>query len=158
LSQPELLEVGRIGRAHGLNGEVAVAFTTDQIEARTAVGVILHAGARALTITASRPQNDRWLLKFDGVNDRTAAEKLQGAVLSAEPIDDPDAIWVHDIIGTRVVEKNSGVERGTVEAVQANPAHDLLVLDSGRLVPMVFVVSSDDGVTVIDPPEGLFDF
>jgi 16S rRNA processing protein RimM len=158
LSQPELLEVGRIGRAHGLNGEVAVVFTTDQIEARTAVGVVLHAGKRPLTIEASRPQNDRWLIKFDGIYDRTAAEKLQGVVLSAEPIDDPDAIWVHDIIGTRVVEKNSGVERGIVEAVQANPAHDLLVLDSGRLVPMVFVVSSNDGVTMIDPPEGLFDF
>ena len=42
-------------------------------------------------------------------------------------------------------------------AVEANPAHDLLVLDSGALVPMVFVVEQRDGVVVIDPPDGLFD-
>jgi 16S rRNA processing protein RimM len=44
-----------------------------------------------------------------------------------------------------------------VAAVEANPAHDLLVLDDGALVPMVFVVEQRDGVVVIDPPDGLFD-
>jgi 16S rRNA processing protein RimM len=46
---------------------------------------------------------------------------------------------------------------GRVTAVEANPAHDLLVLDGGALVPMVFVVEQRDGVVVIDPPDGLFD-
>jgi len=46
---------------------------------------------------------------------------------------------------------------GRVVSVEANPAHDLLVLDGGALVPMVFVVEQRDGVVVIDPPEGLFD-
>jgi 16S rRNA processing protein RimM len=77
-------------------------------------------------------------------------------VLSAEPLEDPEALWVHDVIGTRVVEVG-GTERGRVVAVVANPAHDLLELDSGALVPVVFVQTSGDGVTVIDPPAGLFD-
>ena len=56
-----------------------------------------------------------------------------------------------------VVRDRSGTDLGRVAAVEANPAHDLLVLDSGALVPMVFVVSHEHGVVLVDPPEGLFD-
>ncbi|MFM8826326.1 MAG: ribosome maturation factor RimM, partial [Actinomycetota bacterium] len=66
------------------------------------------------------------------------------------------AVWVHDLVGSRVVTAD-GTGVGTCVAVVQNPAHDLLELDSGALVPAPFVVSCADGVTVIDPPEGLFD-
>jgi len=149
------LEVGRVQRAHGLRGDVVVALVTDRRE-RVDAGAELWAGERRLVVEAARPLQDRWLVRFAGVTDRTTAEGLAGATLTAEPLDDPDALWVHDVVGTRVVEAD-GTERGTVVAVQANPAHDLLVLDDGALVPTVFVVSCTDGVTVIDPPEGLFE-
>jgi 16S rRNA processing protein RimM len=74
----------------------------------------------------------------------------------AEPLDDPDALWVHELIGAEVVEV-SGRARGICVAVVANPAADLLELDSGALVPVVFVTGRDDGTIVIDPPEGLFE-
>ena len=77
-------------------------------------------------------------------------------VLFAEPIDDPDVLWVHQLIGTDVVETD-GTGRGRCVAVVDNPASDLLELDSGALVPMTFVTSVDAGVVTIDPPEGLFD-
>ena len=88
--------------------------------------------------------------------DRTAAERLTGAPVLAEPLDDPDALWVHDLIGSLVVETD-GTERGRCVAVVANPADDLLELEDGALVPVTFVVSCADGVTTIDPPAGLFD-
>jgi 16S rRNA processing protein RimM len=93
---------------------------------------------------------------FAGIADRTEAEALAGLVLRAEAVEDADALWVHELVGSRVREVG-GTERGTVVEVQANPAHDLLVLDDGALVPAVFVVTCEDGVTVIDPPEGLFE-
>ena len=74
----------------------------------------------------------------------------------AEPIDDPDALWVHHLVGAAVVELD-GTERGRCVAVIDNPAADLLELDSGALVPVTFVVGFDDGVVTIDPPEGLFE-
>jgi 16S rRNA processing protein RimM len=151
------LEVGRIGRAHGLRGDVLVSFTTDQIEARTAVGAVLYAGDRALEIQSARPQTPRWVVHFVGIDDRNAAEALNGVVVSADAIDDDDALWVDELIGTRVVEQRSGIDRGVVESVEANPAHDLLVLESGALVPSVFIVSCENGTTTIDPPDGLFD-
>ena len=71
------------------------------------------------------------------------------------------ALWVHELIGARVVDV-SGAARGRVVAVVANPASDLLELDGGQLVPLRFVVGGvdrdgDGAVVRIDPPEGLFD-
>lgn len=74
----------------------------------------------------------------------------------AEPIEDPDALFVHDLIGAEVVEV-SGRSHGHVASVEANPASDLLVLESGALVPLVFVVGRELGRLVVDPPAGLLE-
>lgn len=150
----DLLVVGRVGKAHGLRGEVYVDLVTDRTE-RLAPGSVLHAGGRLLTVQASKPQQTRWLVQFEGVNDRAAAEALTNTELEAEPIADPEAVWVHELIGSRVVERD-GTDRGRCVGVLANPAHDILELESGALVPTIFIVSCADGITTIDPPEGLF--
>ena len=154
------LVVGRVGRAHGLRGEVAVRFTSNRPE-RTQPGAVLYIDDRELVIATSRPHQDRVLVRFEGIDDRTAAEALQGRELSAAPLGDDvvlddDELWVHEVVGAEVQDR-SGAGVGRVVAVEANPAHDILVLDSGALVPMVFVVEQRAGVVVIDPPEGLFD-
>jgi 16S rRNA processing protein RimM len=151
-----LLEVGRIGRAHGVRGELIIELLTDRVE-RVAPGTVLHAeGHGPLTITASRPHQSRFIVSIDGVFDRSGAEALQGAVLLAEPIDDPSELWAHEVIGRTVLDSD-GVEHGVVASVQDNPASDLLVLDTGALVPVRFVVEQRDDVLVVDVPEGLFD-
>jgi 16S rRNA processing protein RimM len=155
------LVVGRIGRAHGLHGEVAVTFSSNRPE-RTAPGAVLYAGERELVVEAVRPHQGRMLVRFAGVEDRTAAERLLGVELTADPLAgdadvlDDDELWVHEVVGAEVVDR-AGRPVGRVTAVEANPAHDLLVLDGGVLVPMVFVVEQRDGVLVIDPPDGLLD-
>lgn len=155
------LVVGRVGRAHGLRGEIAVRFTSNRPE-RAEPGSVLYAADRELVIVTSRPHQDRVLVRFAGVDDRTAAEALQGLELSAARLEGDDAelpegeLWVHELVGAEVQDR-SGATVGRVVAVEANPAHDLLVLDGGALVPMVFVVEQRDGVVVVDPPEGLFD-
>jgi 16S rRNA processing protein RimM len=157
LSTDGLREVGRIGRAHGVHGEVYVSLITDRFE-RVAPGARLLAGSRWLTVLESRQQQQRWLVRFDGVDDRTAAEKLTNTILQAEPLDydGDDALWVHELIGSRVVDR-LGVERGMCVAVIDNPAHDILELDTGSLIPVTFVVSCRNGVVTVDPPDGIFD-
>jgi 16S rRNA processing protein RimM len=150
------LEVGRIGRPHGLRGEAMVHLVTDRAE-RVDVGSELFAEDRDLIVVSSRPHQNGWIVQFDGFSSREAIEPLVGRVLSAESLDDPDALWVHELIGSRVVEQRTGTDRGVVVTVLENPAHDLLELDTGALVPMPFVVSHDAGVVRIDPPDGLFD-
>lgn len=153
------LEVGRILKAHGLAGEVVIALITNRRE-RVEPGAVLHAGTRALEVGHSRPFSatgeGRWIVAFRGVESREAAEALRGAVLSAEPIEEPGVMWVHELIGAEVVDI-AGTPYGVVEAVEANPASDLLVLQNGTLIPLTFVVGQRDGQITIDPPAGLAD-
>jgi 16S rRNA processing protein RimM len=82
---------------------------------------------------------------------------LRGVRLHAPPLDhDDDQLWVHDLVGAELVDV-AGHAHGRVVAVEANPAHDLLVLDDGRLVPVVFVVEHTAGRVVVDPPAGLLE-
>jgi 16S rRNA processing protein RimM len=154
------LEIGRVGRAHGLRGEVVVDLTSNVL-ARLAPGAELWADGRPHVVDAAHPHQRHWLVKFAGVEDRAGAETLRGAVLTAPPTadpDEPDALFVHELIGGRVCTAD-GRSCGTVVAVQDNPAADLLVLDSGVLVPLTFVDRVDGGVVHLaaDLPEGLFD-
>ena len=153
-----LLEVGRIDKPHGVRGDVVVALITTETS-RVAPGTRLYANGRELIIAASRPHQHRWIVTFEGVFGREGAEAISGLVLSAEPIDDgdPDALWVHELIGSTVIEID-GTDRGLVTAVQDNPASDLLVLESGALVPLRFLEGRDDqGRLVVDVPDGLFE-
>ena len=151
-----MLEVGRIVKPHGLRGEVAVEPITNRPEQRFAAGTMFQSERGALEVVSGRPHQGRWLVTFAGVEDRNQAEALRGVVLLAEPLDEEGALWVHELIGAAVVGID-GRSYGVVEAVEANPASDLLVLPGERLVPLVFVVDQQPGRVVIDPPAGLLD-
>jgi 16S rRNA processing protein RimM len=132
---------------------------TTNHEERAAPGTVLYAADRPLLIETSRPHQGRWIVHFAGVESRTAAEELRGTFLTADRLDptpDADELWVHELVGS-LVRDRSGADLGRVVAVEANPAHDLLVLDGGGLVPMVFVVEHVAGVVTVDPPAGLLD-
>jgi 16S rRNA processing protein RimM len=137
---------------------VTVTLTSDRSE-RVEPGAVMHAEERELVVATSRPHRGRWLVRFEGVEDRSGAEHLRGAVLTAAPLapsGDTDELWVHQIVGAEVRDA-SGRVLGRVSAVEPNPAHDLLVLDDGTLVPAVFVVEHHAGTVVVDPPAGLMD-
>lgn len=160
MGRPEgLLEIGHIGRAHGIRGDVFLVLTTDRVE-RAAVGARLWVRDRWFTVTQSAHASGRWRVHLAGIDDRNAAEALAGTTVFAEPLEDPDALWVHELIGAIVIETN-GIDRGHCSAVVANPASDLLELDSGALVPVRFItsvdMSSDVTLVTIDPPDGLFE-
>ena len=151
----ELL-VGTVGRALGLHGEVLVRLLTNRSE-RLDPGATLRAADRMLTVVESRPHKDRHAVRFAGIDDREAAESLSGLELYAPPIDDPDELWVHDLIGATVIDQH-GVGRGRVVSVLPNPASDLLELDTGALVPARFVVDLDPNErVVVEAPDGLFE-
>jgi 16S rRNA processing protein RimM len=151
------LEVGRVAKAHGLRGEVVVVPITNQA-ARFEAGAHLWTDARELVIATSRPHQQNHLVRFEGIEDRNGAEALRGEVLSADatgPAPEGE-VWVHEVIGAEVRDR-TGHALGRVASVEANPAHDLLVLENGTLIPMVFVVEHAPDVVVVDPPEGLLD-
>lgn len=110
-----------------------------------------------LVVEASRLHQGRHLVSFAGVFDRSGAEGLRGVVLRAPPMVVEGALWAHELVGCEVVTAG-GRRLGTVTALEANPASDLLVLDGGDLVPLRFVTGIDPGVqVVVDVPEGLLE-
>ena len=151
------LEVGRIVKAHGIRGEVIVDLVTNRPDLRLAPGSVLSSDRGELEVLTSTPHQNRWIVAFRGVEDRNTAETYRDTVLRAEPAEgDDDTLWVHELIGSEVLDLE-GRSYGPVEAVEANPASDLLVLSGDRLVPLVFVKTRLPGRVGIDPPAGLLD-
>lgn len=153
---PDLLEVGRIGKPHGLRGEVVVTWSTNLIDQRTALGTRLLADEQWLTVATARPHQNRWLIGFEGFTERTEADLLRGRILRAEPIESEGDVFVHDLVGKTLVDQH-GVAHGSVVAMVANPASDLIELGDGRLVPFVFYRSHDEDQVRVDVPAGLLD-
>lgn len=155
-SSTDLLEVGRVDRPHGVRGEVVVTLITDRHERMSPGSTLTLPGGRVLVVASARPFRHRFIVRFEGVHTREDADALHGSILMAPPLDDPEVLWVHDLVGAEVVGLD-GTRYGTVEALEANPASDLLALDDGSLVPLCFVVSFEEARVVIDPPAGLFE-
>ncbi|MEV4629300.1 ribosome maturation factor RimM [Micromonospora sp. NPDC049523] len=152
-----LLIVGRIGRPHGVHGEVTVEVRTDEPEARFAVGSVFRADPTApanapvpagpapvtdrgepvrvpesLTIETVRWHQGRPLVLFEGFYDRDLAEVLRGTLLWVDSADvpppsDPDEFNDHQLVGLAAVSP-SGEPLGEVTRIDHAPASDLLVL------------------------------
>ena len=177
-SPAEPVVIARIGRPHGLRGEVTVRLHTDEPELRLAVGAVLPTEAdpgsgvpRSLTVRSTRVHNGIWLLAFDEVPDRTGAESLRGTRLLLPPDAprvaapaDPDAFAEADLVGLPVLDP-AGTRLGEVVGLEVGAAQDRLVvrLSDGRQGEVPFVaalvpeVDLAGGRVVVDAPAGLFD-
>lgn len=156
MTERSTLEVGRIVKAHGLRGDVIVDLWTDRTE-RLAPGMTLETERGPLTVVSASAHQSVFRVRFDRIASRDDADRWRGVVLSAPRLDDDSVIWIDQLYGAAVFDRH-GISRGTVVDVEANPASDLLVLDSGALVPLTFVTNVEPGVRIdLDEPEGLFE-
>ena len=147
------LVVGRIGKPHGLRGEVTIDVRTDEPERRFAIGSRLRAQPpqgsasplREVTVASARWHQQVLLLRFEELADRTAAEAARGIVLHAhvslaDTPDDPDEFYDHQLVGLAAHDLDGAV-LGTVTALVHGGAQDLLTVctPDGRdtLVPFV---------------------
>lgn len=132
--------------------------TTNRAQGRLVPGFVLSSNAGPMEVTASRPHQGRWIVSFVGVTDRNSAETIRGRTLVAEALDEVDdgTLWVHDLIGSEVVD-TAGRAHGPVLAIEAQRDSDLLVLAHDRLIPLVFVVEATPGRILVDVPAGLLD-
>ena len=178
--QRELLRVCRIGRAQGLKGEVTVQVFTDEPDYRFEPGSLLYTrdSEQEFEVAHSRTFKNRWIIHFEGVDDRDAAEALNGTVLYGEA-DDPedmleeDAWYPKDLLGleARFAEDNmlgapAGQKVGKVVDVIEGAQYLLKIRlakpvdgETSTLVPFVDQLVPDidleDGYLTLDPPGGL---
>lgn len=166
------LVVARVGRAHGIKGEVTVEVRTDEPELRLGPGAVLATDppeAGPLTVADGRVHSGRLLLRFEGVTDRSAAEALRNTLLVAEVDpderpDDPEEFYDHQLVDLLVVTAD-GTELGRIAEVAHPPGQDLLVVarpgGGEALIPFVTEivpeVDLDRQRIVVDPPPGLLD-
>jgi 16S rRNA processing protein RimM len=164
--------VGRVGRAHGIRGEVRVESRTDSVDRRFAVGAVLRpdrGGVAALTVRAAREHGSALLVRFEELADRAAAEALRGAALYADVPDDErpdDAAEYYDrqLVGLRA-RTRAGDSVGEVVDVLHRPEQEVLVVrrpdGTEALVPfveaLVPTVDLDGGYVVIDDRPGLLE-
>jgi len=160
--------VGRIGRPHGIRGEVTVEPRTDEPDERFAPGAVLLADTPTGKLEVSRLHwhSGRLLLTFVGITDRTQAEGLRGLLLEIDRSDDevpadPDEFYDSTLVGCRV-ETLDGEYVGDVTDVAHLPAQDLLIVQRDGaeiLVPFVSEIVPEIDVErrriIIDPPPGL---
>jgi 16S rRNA processing protein RimM len=159
-----LLLAGEIGKPHGVTGEVYVIVVSDDPRRFEPGAQLHHEDGRVLTVESARRHADRFLVKFEGISDRPAAESARGALYVPESDKrslDEDEFWQQDLVGCSVVDTD-GTELGTISSVLGGPAQDLLVVDtpSGeRYVPavkeIVVGVDIESRRVTVDPPEGL---
>jgi 16S rRNA processing protein RimM len=169
--------IGRIGKPHGIRGEVTVELRTDEPDRRFAVGTPVRAerpsGSAApwseLTVEATRWHQSTLLVRFEELPDRTTAEAARGLLLHAEvpadeTPDDPDEFYDHQLVGL-AVELADGTALGEIADLLHLPGQDVLAVkrpDAPEvLIPFIkqFVPTVDvaGGRVVVDPPAGLLD-
>ena len=165
------LQVARIGKPHGIRGEVTVQVMTDAPEDRFVPGTELTvepASKGPLTVISARWNKDILLLGFEEVVDRNGAEELRGAMLSVdtEALDDEDddeGWYEHELVGLQARVDDDVV--GTVSGLRTLTVQDLLVVEDtqGREVLVPFVeaivpeVNVEGGYVLFTPPPGLFE-
>jgi 16S rRNA processing protein RimM len=159
--------VGRLARAHGVRGLVRIDVRTDEPDRRFADGATFATERGPLTLLSTRWHGSALLARFDGVDDRAAADALRGVLLEVEIADDerpddPDEYYDHQLVGLAVHDVR-GDPRGVVSEVLHLPGQDLLAVvdpeEHERLVPfvrdLVTAVDLDRRVLVVDDPPGL---
>jgi 16S rRNA processing protein RimM len=165
-----LLVVGRIGRAHGLRGEVTIEVRTDQPELRFADGSVLVTDPESvgpLKVIHAKNHSGRLLITFEGIDDRNQAEQVRNTLLLAdidpEESSGDDEYYDFQLIGSSV-ELSDGTQFGEVTDVIHLPAQDLLAFkyqEREILIPFIhqFVPTVDikNKKIVITPPTGLID-
>jgi len=139
------LNVGRIGKAHGILGEATIEVRTDEAEDRFAIGAVLETESHGLiTVASARVHNGILLLGFEGIEDRNAIEELRNELLYTEvdidaPGIDEDDYHVLQLVGCQTFLID-GDEFGTVTDVLNLPGQDVLAIktvDGEVLIPFV---------------------
>jgi 16S rRNA processing protein RimM len=132
LTEPERVQVGRVGRPHGLDGAFVVENASED-PARFVVGATLHVGGQPARVLAARQARGRPVIRLDRRAERGAALEVARDDL---PPPEPDSFYVFQLVGLPVVEEG-GRELGRVTEVAPGVANDVLELDSGLALPLV---------------------
>ena len=167
----DLIAIARITRPRGIRGELVAEVLTDFPERfddlKNATAVLPNGGRRELKIENAWFQNERVVLKFDGIDSIEAGEELRDAEIC---VSESDAVELEEgeffdwqLEGCEALTVG-GVSLGTVKELMRTGGTEVLVIEGEKeyLVPFAESICTEVDIEnkriVIDPPEGLLEF
>jgi len=167
----DLIAIARITRPRGIRGELVAEVLTDFPERfddlKNATAVLPNGGRRELKIENAWFQNERVVLKFDGIDSIEAGEELRDAEIC---VSESDAVELEEgeffdwqLEGCEALTVG-GVSLGTVKQLMRTGGTEVLVIEGEKeyLVPFAESICTEVDIEnkriVIDPPEGLLEF
>jgi 16S rRNA processing protein RimM len=149
-----LILLGRITAAHGIRGAVKIKSLTANPADIGTYGPLQTQSGSVIEIIAMKPANDEFIADLKNVKDRNAAEALEGTDLyiSRDALPKPQAgeFYLHDLVGKQVLAE--GKVLGIVTSIENYGAGDLMELDNGELIPVVFITETTDTISATLPP------
>jgi 16S rRNA processing protein RimM len=149
-----LILIGRITGAHGIRGAVKIRSLAANPADIAKYGPLQTTSGSTVEILHMKPANEEFIADLKDVKDRNAAEALKGTDLfiSRDALPKPEAgeFYLHDLVGKQV--QAEGKILGVVSSIENYGAGDLMELDNGDLIPVVFITETTDVISVTLPP------
>jgi 16S rRNA processing protein RimM len=168
----KLTPVGKIGRPHGIRGEIKVIPCGDWpdsvLQSQKFLLRLGQENEKWLATETARKHGNAFLIKLSGVDSRDAAGKLRGGLLllrkeSLPPLEE-NTYYIDDLIGLKVIT-TEGLIIGRLDDVFQGGAHDIYVVKDGEREVMVPAVKAyikcvdiSAGTMIIEAVEGLLDY
>lgn len=160
----EIIEIGQIVNTHGIKGEVKLNPWTDDLYDILELDELYQKDGSALKIESARVHKNTVIIKFDGINDMSAAEKMRGVVLFTEKTPLPEGrYYIKDLIGLSAMTETGKIgELTDVFNTGANDIYEIRTEDGKRIyLPVIEGVIGDvdlvEKTIYVTIPEGLED-
>ncbi len=167
IRQEEVYKIGRLGKAHGVKGEISFQYDDDIFDRVEADYLILEIDGIMVPFFMEeyRFRNDTvCLVKFCDVDTQQRASELTGCdvyfprMLSDETENRPS---LASLVGFEIIEDNTHTVLGRISAIDDQTANILFELEEGHLIPasddLVVDIDMDRKQITMNIPEGLLD-
>ena len=162
----DIYKIGKLGKVHGVKGEISFLFDDDVFDRVDADYLILDIDSIFVPffIEEYRFKSDNnALMKFDGIDTMERAKELTGCdvYFPRELADSEDSMSWAEIVGFSIINAGTGQTVGQIASIDDSTINILFELEDGRLIPaseeLITAIDQTNRVITIDIPDGLLD-
>ena len=167
IKKEDVYKIGRLGKAHGIKGEVSFQFDDDIFDRVEAEYLVLDVDGILVPFFMEeyRFRNDSvCLVKFCDIDTQQRAQELTGCDVYfpralAEEAD--EALTLSSLVGFDIVDASDGKNIGTIAAIDDSTQNILFELEDGTLIPasdeLIEDIDTEQRQIKMNIPEGLLD-
>ena len=166
IREEEVYQIGKLGKTHGVKGEVSFLFDDDVFDRVDADYLILKIDGLLVPffIEEYRFRSDaNAIMKFEDIDTQEQARELTGCEVyfPRELADGDDTITWAAIVGFDIIDNASGKSIGRIASIDDTTINILFELEDGKLIPaseeLITDVDKENKTITIDLPQGILD-